>query len=531
MKTIKTILIAATLICASVVSTMSAQQAAQPAQEHQWKVAIGDSVMIKRECQKYLTGETPSVWVWDKVHTVRQLGTKRFPEGVLLMNIYSWICEDCLVVVNGRSQEEAAQAAAEQAEDKESFQKSKDQAAAEQAKAEEAKKEEAKQDDAAAAVVPVVIPGQEEAKAEEQKEEEAKAEESKAEESKAEEVTKEETPEEKAQAEEAKTEETKAEEAKEEAAQEEQTVPGAISREQAKGDSIHSKQDFKGKYDRFTIGLRGGAASLMHHADKAKWTCGGDVVLDLQYAHYWTKDGRPVDLGLIVGLGIGYSQSSLKAASDTTAFPEGGVNYTVVASDIKETDHQLQLEVPLMFSLIADNGVFFNIGPKFMMPVYAPYKQTVNQENTHITAYFPETGITIQDNPVTGQYTGQQPEEANGIQFNVNVMLTAEIGYEWILKSGNSLGLGAYANYSVYNTFSNTVSTKGLFDLTAPNDNSKAVLNVLSATKTYADKVGYFDAGLKIAYHFNFPKQLQMKRQRDAQLEFRKNKKSGTPEE
>ena len=60
MKTIKSILIAATLICASVVSTVSAQQA-----QHQFTVAKGDSVMIKRECQKYSTGEKPSVWVWD----------------------------------------------------------------------------------------------------------------------------------------------------------------------------------------------------------------------------------------------------------------------------------------------------------------------------------------------------------------------------------------------------------------------------------------------------------------------------------
>ena len=123
MKTLKTILIAATLISASVVSTLSAQQETQPAQKHEFKVAIGDSVMIKRECQKYLTGETPSVWVWDKVHTVRQLGTKRFPDGVLLMNIYSWMCEDCLIPVNGRVQEAVEEAVAEQAEDKAAFER------------------------------------------------------------------------------------------------------------------------------------------------------------------------------------------------------------------------------------------------------------------------------------------------------------------------------------------------------------------------------------------------------------------------
>ena len=463
MKTIKSILVVATLICATAVSTMSAQQA-EPKQ-HTWKVAVGDSVMIKPECQQYLTGEKPSTWVYDKVHTVRQLGTKRFPEGVLLMNIYSWICEECLVPVHPREAQPE--------------QPAEETPVVEQKPAEETPVVEQKP----AEETPVV----------EQK-----------------------------PAEETPTVEPKP-------AEEEIADESAVSGETAKGDSIKSKQKFGGKYDRFTIGLRGGASSLMHHADKGNWTCGGDVVLDLQYAHYWTKDGRPVDLGLIVGLGIGYMQSGLKVGNDSTSFTKSGVDYTVLASNIKETDHQLQLEVPLMFSLISEKGVFFNIGPKFMIPVYSPYKQTVDQNNTHITAYFPNEGITVTDETVTGKYTGQQPTTKNGIQFNVNVMLTAEIGYEWVLKSGNSFGLGAYANYSVFNTFKNTTSTEGLFDLTAPTETSAAILDVQSATKTYADKLGYFDAGLKLAYHFNFPKKRQNK---DSQLFGKKVKKNdGAPQE
>ena len=449
MKTVKSILIAAALISASVVSTLSAQQQAQPAQKHEFKVAIGDSVMIKRECQKYCTGETPSTWVWDKVHTVRQLGTKKFPDGVLLMNIYSWMCEECLIPVNGRAEEAARQAAAEQAEEREAWEKAARENADREAAAKAAAEEKAAREAA-----------------------------------------------EKAAAEQAARE---AEEAEKAAA------------EQAKQDSIKSEQKFKHNYDRFTIGLRGGASALMHHADQGNWTCGGDVVLDLQYAHYWAKDGRPVDLGLIVGLGIGYQQSGLRKDSDLTAFTKGTVDYTVFAKDVKETDHQLQLEVPLMFSLIHQNGLFFNVGPKFMIPVYTPYKQTVNTDDTHISAYFQETGVTVVDKEVTGVYTGQQPEAKNGIQFNINVMLTAEIGYEWVLKSGNSLGLGAYANYSVYNTFKNTPNAEGLFDLTAPTDTDKAHLDVLSATHAYADKLGYFDAGIKVAYHFNFPKKMKYK--------------------
>ncbi len=491
MKTIKSILIATTLICASLVSTLSAQEA--QAQKHEFKVAIGDSVMIKRECTKYLTGETPSVWVWDKVHTVRQLGTKRFPDGVLLMNILSWVCEDCLVPVNERAQEEADKAATEQAADREKYEaqsQAEREAAAEKAEQERLARKAAA--DKAAA-------------------EHAEMERKAAEEVAADEAARK-AAEEQAAAEHAEMERKAAEEAAEEAAAAQVAAEEAAKATQGpQGDSIHSKQNFKkGAYDRFTIGVRGGAASLLHNAVKGNWTCGGNAVLDLQYAHYWVKDGRPVDLGLIVGLGIGYMQSGL-AANDSTAFSKANVNYTVIAKNIKETDHQLQLEVPLMFSLIHESGLFFNVGPKFMIPVYTPFNQTASQDETHISAYFPEYGITVVDNEVTGKYTGQQPTGQNGIQFNVNVMLTAEIGYEWILKSGNSLGLGAYANYSVFNTFKNTTSTEGLFNLTAPTDDSKAVLDVQSATKTYANKLGYFDAGIKLAYHFNFPKKRQYK--------------------
>ena len=444
MKTIKSILIAATLIGASLMSTLSAQEA-QPA-KHEFQVAKGDSVMIKRECLKYSTGEKPSVWVWDKVHTVRQLGTKKYPDGVLLMNIYSWICDTCLIEVNGYAKEAAAKAAEEQAEERAAWE------AAQKAAKEEEQRVEAEQ----------------------------KA-------------------------------------AEEQAAAEAAAVAAAeqAAAEQAKQDSLKSEQKFKHNYDRFTIGARGGASALMHHAEMGNWTCGGDAVLDLQYAHYWDKDGRPVDLGIIVGLGIGYHQSGLAKDSDHTEFDRtagtSNVHYTVDVQNVKETDHQLQLEVPLMFSLIHDNGLFFNIGPKFMIPVYTPYKQTVDQNDTHVSAVFEETGVTVIDQTLTGKYTGQQPEEKNGIQFNINVMLTAEIGYEWVLKSGNSLGLGAYANYSVYNSFKNTPNTEGLFNLTAPTDDSVAKLDVLSATHAYADKLGYFDAGIKLAYHFNFPKKKQFK--------------------
>ena len=495
MKTIKSILIATTLVCATAVSSLSAQQAAQPAKEHQWKVAVGDSVMIKRECVEYLTGERPSVWVWDKVHTVRQLGTKRFPEGVLLMNIYSWICEECLIPVNGHAKEAAAKAAEEQAEERAAFEeemaKTKDAKAAaakaaEQPK-EEPKAEPVKEEPVVAPVVePVVVPVKEEPK----------------EEPKAEPV-------------EEPKEEPKAESAEEPKKEE----PTAQSNQV---DSIPSQQNSKHSYDRFTIGLRGGAAGLLHQTQEGNWTCGGDVVLDLQYAHYWTKEGRPVDLGIITGVGLGYAQSSVKSSVNSTrlgvedldAANPMHIDYTIRADEVKEHDGQLQLEVPLLFSLIHQNGLFFNVGPKFMLPVFTPYKQTIsNNPNTFVEAYFQETGVRVTNDVITGllaedKYTSTGTDYKN--KFTINVMLTAEIGYEWILKSGNSLGLGAYANYSVYNSFKNNPEDPATDPLirveSAPSNTSNAVINVNPLTGTYASGLGFFDAGVKLAYHFNFPK-------------------------
>ena len=477
MKTIKSILIATTLVCATAVSSLSAQQAAQPAKEHQWKVAVGDSVMIERECVEYLTGERPSVWVWDKVHTVRQLGTKRFPEGVLLMNIYSWICEECLIPVNGHAKEAAAKAAEEQAEERAAFEE-----------------EMSKTKDANAAA----------AKAAEQPKEEPKAE-----------PVKEEP-----------KEEPKAESVKEEPKEEPAPVEEPKKEEQTaqsnQADSIPSQQNLTHSYDRFTIGLRGGAAGLLHQTKEGNWTCGGDVVLDLQYAHYWTKDGRPVDLGIITGVGLGYAQSSVKSSVNSTrpgvedldAANPMHIDYTIRADEVKEHDGQLQLEVPLMFSLIHQNGLFFNVGPKFMLPVFTPYKQTIsNNPNTFVEAYFQETGVRVTNDVITGllaenQYTSKGTDYKN--KFTINVMLTAEIGYEWILKSGNSLGLGAYANYSVYNSFKNNPDDPATDPLihveSAPSNTSNAVINVNPLTGTYASGLGFFDAGVKLAYHFNFPK-------------------------
>ncbi|MBQ0076678.1 MAG: hypothetical protein KBS69_06060, partial [Bacteroidales bacterium] len=72
--------------------------------------AKGDTIVISKSCTKYLTGETPSTWVYYVKHIVEQQGGKRFPNGILIRGIYSWIGPEDLFLAGSTAQTEAATA-------------------------------------------------------------------------------------------------------------------------------------------------------------------------------------------------------------------------------------------------------------------------------------------------------------------------------------------------------------------------------------------------------------------------------------
>ena len=258
--------------------------------------------------------------------------------------------------------------------------------------------------------------------------------------------------------------------------------------------------------NRFTIGVRGGFASSM--AKPATLPLGFDVMLDLQYAHYWAKDTDKIRLGLLTGLSIGYMNNVRNQAWDdkyTVATDNGEVEYHVTADNIKETNHQLQLEVPLMFSLITHGGLFFNVGPRFILPAYTPYKQVIT--NGNIVATDLETGVVLQNNPVYGQLSAEQiKQKGQGEQqFDLTVTLGFALGYEFKLKSGNTIGLGGFFNYGLYNMYSNQPLGSAI-DVSAPSANGSGIVNVESWTNAYTSKMGHLDAGIKVSYNFDFIK-------------------------
>lgn len=54
-------------------------------------VHVGDTIVIRRDNPRYMTGERISTWVYDVMHTVRQVDSKYHPNGILVDGINSWV--------------------------------------------------------------------------------------------------------------------------------------------------------------------------------------------------------------------------------------------------------------------------------------------------------------------------------------------------------------------------------------------------------------------------------------------------------
>lgn len=457
---IKYLCIAAGLMTALSVSAQEPAPAAQPQQFHK-----GDTVVIKKDHERYLTGEKMSKWVYNVEHTIQQVGTRRFPDGLLLRGIISWVGPDD--VINKTTHPEAAEAE----------QLSKDEAAqARQDSIDNARAEAARQDSIA----------------------------------RAEETARRDSIE---QARQDSIQAAAIERARRDSiAQATRDSLAAVwAQKKDSGEAVYiitKKQKEIEEVDRFTIGVRGGAASLMHKSPIGNWGIGFDALLDLQYAHYWKKFGKKMQYGILVGVGVGFARSSLSTAVNDSlpviSTSDGDIQYNIKAETVKEHDGQIQVEVPLMFSMVHEKGFFMNLGPRFMIPVYGLYNQKIT--NPNIDATFIEEGVTVTNALITGVLTDdQQNSKGTWKPSTLNIMLGAELGYEHTFRNKNSLGIGIYGNYSVYTMYKNDFNYASLVSIVEKPDAGKpAVLNVLSATDTYATGLGYFDVGLKLSYHFNW---------------------------
>ena len=415
------------------------------------EIKVGDSIMIHKDSLRYLTGERISTWVYTKPHTIQQVGGKRYPYGILIQGIYSWVYPGSIIPLHPEQPKEEVVPVVE----------------------EQPEVEQAPVVDVEPIVDTVAIVEQDSVADQLPLVEEIDT---------------------------VATEEPEPQD----------TLVLDITTLQNYG---------KGNYEipvsyqmnRFAIGARGGFASTM--AGGKNMPIGFDALLDLRYAHYWAKDMNKPALGIMTGLNVGYvqvSQSIVFLDQYTAPTVDGDVDYVVSADEVAETDKQIQLEVPVMFSMVTPKGFFLNVGPKIIMPVYSTYEQTIT--NPNIYAYLPElNGNPIVNEVVMGKVTDEQMNIKGNMADNpcklLSLALGAELGYEIKFKNGNSLDLGIYADYSVCTLYNNSLGAASkVISVEVPTETSAAVVEVLPISKALANRFAFLDAGLKISYNFDWIK-------------------------
>jgi hypothetical protein len=254
--------------------------------------------------------------------------------------------------------------------------------------------------------------------------------------------------------------------------------------------------DLPYQVNRFSIGVRGGIAAQSLPA------FGFSTMLDLRYAHYWVKSSKSPMLGIMTGVGVGYMQYGQNLMKDNYTVTVGNVAYAVDINKAQALNRQVQLEIPVMFSMVTPKGFFLNAGPKLILPAYAGYKQDMT--GVTLTATHIEEGVTIAPNdPLMGVVTDAVEKGQNKNAWDVTVGLGAELGYELKFESGYSLDLGVYATYGI-NTNTYKDATGEILTITPPNDVTVGAGNMLSIMNAGPVNMSYLDAGLKVTFHFNW---------------------------
>ena len=265
----------------------------------------------------------------------------------------------------------------------------------------------------------------------------------------------------------------------------------------------------------FSVGVRGGAQTyLLAASDPAsdiKGAFGGTGKLDVRYTFYGCFTDR-LGMGFTVGGGVGYGTSSFKGISvdhfSTTDYLGNQIDYTTSGA-YRQTDKFATAEASLMLAFCFGN-IIVNVGPRFMMPFATKTQLTVT--NASIDAYYPRYDVHIINRPITGYlespYTTNHKSQI--INQKYNILMSAEVGYEWYFTSKSCLGFQLYADVAVWSGASpnpltpNPLTPNPLIQVAPITDATNPIPAVTVNSPEYlVANRRYLDFGLRIYYAFS----------------------------
>lgn len=255
---------------------------------------------------------------------------------------------------------------------------------------------------------------------------------------------------------------------------------------------------------RLSTGLRGGAA--LSKGENLRSQAGGLAMFDLDVAYLWPMDQR-LYLGLRSGLSLGYAGYGYRGncVEEYTNRDYLGhtMEYTntIEGAEMKVT--QLNLEVPLMM-VFRYEGFVLGTGLKFVMPGAANnYTQTIEKINIH--AYYPEYGVTVRDELITGQTESPLYIKGKNAVSAFNLIWSFDIAYEWQMEGLSYFGMGAFANLGMVGTAPYEKGTSGRVVSVSPIVNKDYPVPEVSvhAISALTPITHYMDFGVRMYFAFD----------------------------
>lgn len=263
-------------------------------------------------------------------------------------------------------------------------------------------------------------------------------------------------------------------------------------------DSVSAPRDYKGEV---AVSMYGPAAAGMPFSGDIDWKSkrGYSLGFGADYTHWFNQN-----IGLAAGLKITY----LTTTQESGAFNEevGGTlpvtglgNQQVVvnasATQASETKTMTFVEIPVRLAL-EKNDFYCNLGASLAIALtnYSQYSYSTDgyalEQVTSMGITMPApVPLSLNDNKSGNIF------QSTDLAWPVYVLVGGELGYRFRLDEQNAISLGLFGRYGLLQ------SKPDGDDQSFTLQNDRIGVNMPSAT-THVDKMGYYEIGLRIAYHY-----------------------------
>ena len=266
-------------------------------------------------------------------------------------------------------------------------------------------------------------------------------------------------------------------------------------------------------YQDVTVSLYGpGMAAMTYAGGDAEWNnkIGYAIGLGADYTYWFSEK-----VGVTAGLKMTYMNSVHECTNYATSF-SGPLSITTSgsavttpantlfdlrgrANEVSETRTMSYVEIPVRLALDIDN-IYLNLGVSAIVAM-TNYASFYYEGTSYEITGLPTMGISLPNVPVSLQDTRSNTTfQSTDAAWPFYVLLAAEAGYKFRLDDRNAISLGVYGRYAVVDS-----KTNGELNAFNLNSNRRVYTSQPSST-SMVEKIGYYEFGLRIAYHYGIGK-------------------------